>query len=97
MGLQAWYGAYFCFSFSELGTMSDPCPLSADSVSVIDSCPMTSSEWNQRALMKNCSMYPDTCTKPLEYHCLLNPYANESLEVCAPNTWLDKGKYNGSR
>nr|XP_022295696.1 uncharacterized protein LOC111105620 isoform X2 [Crassostrea virginica] len=68
--------------------MSDPCPPSADSVSVIDSCPMNLSKWNQRALLKNCSMYPQTCTKPLEYHCLLNPYANESLEVCAPNTWL---------
>ena len=74
--------------------MSDPCPPSADSVSVIDRCPMNSSEWNQRALLKNCSRYPKTtCFKPLEYHCLLNPYANESLEVCAPNTYLAEGKY----
>ena len=74
--------------------MSDPCPSSADSVSVIDRCPMNSSEWNQRALLKNCSRYPKTtCFKPLEYHCLLNPYANESLEVCAPNTYLAEGKY----
>lgn len=39
-------------------------------------------------------MYPQNCTKPLEYHCLLNPYANESLEVCAPNTWLAEGQYD---
>nr|XP_022292748.1 probable serine/threonine-protein kinase roco6 [Crassostrea virginica] len=67
--------------------MAKPCPPSADSVSVIDSCPMNSVEWNQRALLKNCSTYPN-CSKQLEYHCLLNPYANESLEVCAPNTWM---------
>lgn len=74
--------------------MSEPCPLSADSVSVIDSCPLNLSEWNQRVLQKNCSMYPKkTCFKPLEYHCLLNPYGNESLEVCAPNTWLAEGEY----
>ena len=74
--------------------MARPCPPSADSVSVIDSCPMNSSEWNQRAFLKNCSMYPQTCFKPLQYHCLLNPYGNESLEVCAPNTWLAEGKYH---
>ena len=74
--------------------MSDPCPPSADSASFIDSCPMTSSEWNQRGIQKNCSKYPNTCFKPLEYHCLLNPYANESLEVCAPNTWLAEGEYD---
>nr|XP_022295159.1 uncharacterized protein LOC111105268 isoform X2 [Crassostrea virginica] len=68
--------------------MAQPCPPSADSVSVIESCPMNSVEWNQRALLKNCSMYPQTCFKQLEYHCILGPYGNESLEVCAPNTWL---------
>lgn len=71
--------------------MAARCPPSADSVLVIDSCPTNSSEWKDRALQKNCSAYPQTCFKPLEYHCLLNPYGNESLEVCAPNTWLDKG------
>ena len=74
--------------------MSDPCPPSADSASIIGSCPMNSFEWNQRALLKNCSMYPQTCFKRLEYHCLLNPYGNESLEVCAPNTWLAEGEYD---
>ena len=73
--------------------MADPCPPSAESASVIDSCPMILSEWNQRALQKNCSRYPQTCFRPLEYHCLLNPYGNESLEVCAPNTWMAEGKF----
>ena len=77
--------------------MAEPCPPSADSVSVIDRCPMNSSEWNQRAMQKNCSMYPQTCIKPLQYHCLLNTFGNESIEVCAPNTWLDSGKYHHGR
>ncbi|XP_078331369.1 uncharacterized protein LOC144625147 [Crassostrea virginica] len=69
--------------------MAAPCPPSADSVSRINSCPMTTSSWNKRALEKNCSMYSQTCIRPLEYHCVLGPYGNESLEVCAPKTWLD--------
>ena len=73
--------------------MAYPCAPSADSVLVIDNCPTNPSEWKERALQKNCSEYPQTCFKPLEYHCLLNPYGNESLEVCAPNTWLDKRKF----
>ena len=75
--------------------MAEPCPQSATSVSVINRCPMNSSEWNQRAIQKNCSMYPQTCRKPLQYHCLLNPYGNESIEVCAPDTLLDRGEYDG--
>nr|XP_022311437.1 uncharacterized protein LOC111116743 [Crassostrea virginica] len=69
--------------------MAETCPTSAASVSIIDNCPMNSSEWNQRATQKNCSMYPQTCNKPLQYHCLLNTYGNESIEVCAPDTLLN--------
>ena len=85
---------FLCCHYPEVRSMSEPCPQSADSVSVIDSCPMNSSEWNQRALLKNCSTYPNCSKKPLEYHCLLTPYANKSLEVCAPNTWLAEGEYD---
>ena len=74
--------------------MARPCPPSADSVSVIDSCPMNLLEWNQRAMQKKCSMYPQTCNKPLQYHCLLNTYGNESIEVCAPDTLLESGKFD---
>ena len=74
--------------------MTEPCPPSPDSVSTIDSCPMNSSEWNERAIQKNCSMYSKICHKPLQYHCLLNTYGNESIEVCSPNILLDSGEYN---
>lgn len=74
--------------------MAETCPTSAASVSIIDNCPMNSSEWNQRATQKNCSMYPQTCNKPLQYHCLLNTYGNESIEVCAPDTLLNSGKFD---
>lgn len=74
--------------------MARPCPPSADSVSVIDSCPMNLLEWNQRAMQKNCSIYHQTCNKPLQYHCLLNTYGNESIEVCAPDTLLESGKFD---
>ena len=83
-----------CCHYPEVRSMAEPCPPSADSVSVIESCPMNFVEWNQRALLKNCSMYPQTCFKQLEYHCVLGPYGNESLEVCAPNTWLAEGEYD---
>lgn len=68
--------------------MAYSCPPSFDSLEYINACPVDERQWKERAKMKNCSKYPQTCFKPLQYHCLLNPYGNESVEVCAPKTRL---------
>ena len=48
------------------------------------------------AARKNCSQYASQCHEPdkLEYHCVLNPYINETLEVCAYPVKIVKGKLN---
>ena len=54
-------------------------------VEFVDSCPETEVEWNKAAARKNCSQYADQCDQPdkLQYHCVINPYVNQTLEVCA--------------
>lgn len=52
---------------------------------VVQRCPDNLQTWKEAAKRKNCSAYASQCSEPdrLAYHCVLNPYANETLEVCA--------------
>lgn len=36
-------------------------------------------------MRKNCEAHSSQCSEPkrLEYHCVINPFFNETLEVCA--------------
>lgn len=43
-------------------------------------CPTSKEEWDRAALQKNCSKFE----QQYEYHCLINAFLNETLEVCAP-------------
>ncbi|XP_078334877.1 uncharacterized protein LOC111101012 isoform X2 [Crassostrea virginica] len=67
------------------GAGSDPCPVSKTTVQIVDRCPQTQDDWNDAAARKNCSQYADQCDQPdkLQYHCVINPYVNQTLEVCA--------------
>lgn len=47
---------------------------------VVMFCPTSKEEWDRAALQKNCSKFEPQ----YEYHCLINAYLNETLEVCAP-------------
>lgn len=74
--------------------MADRCSESNRTVKFIKECPRNKTEWNARKVLKGCPTITNaTCNyeRPLEYHCLLNPYRNESIEVCAPNTIIPKG------
>lgn len=42
-------------------------------------CPTSEEEWDSAAQKKNCSKF----VAQYEYHCLINAYLNETLEVCA--------------
>lgn len=50
------------------------------------SCPTSQKEWDIAAQKKNCSKFGvlDSHEEQNEYHCLINAYLNETLEVCAP-------------
>lgn len=52
---------------------------------IVMNCPDSEEKWREAAARKNCAAYANMCRDPesLVYHCLLNEYINETLEVCA--------------
>ncbi|XP_062600774.1 heat shock 70 kDa protein 12A-like isoform X2 [Saccostrea cucullata] len=63
------------------------CPESTNTIKYVPSCPTTEEDWNLRAKAKNCSSVKQKCTsaKDFVYHCVINSYANSTIEVCAPS------------
>lgn len=63
----------------------DSCPVSPLTVKIVGGCPDNEGEWRLAAERKNCSAYASQCDKPekLMYHCVINAFVNETLEVCA--------------
>lgn len=51
-------------------------------------CPTTKAEMEEAARNKNCVSYAgnQNCTDPgkFKYHCVINVFRNETIEVCAP-------------
>ncbi|XP_078319287.1 uncharacterized protein LOC144620943 [Crassostrea virginica] len=61
------------------------CSVSIETVVLVPSCPGNEEEWRKAAKQKNCPAYASKCDNPdkLMYHCVVNEYVNETLEVCA--------------
>lgn len=60
-----------------------------DLVKIIASCPKTKKEWDIAASKKNCEQLTSqalcgTSKELYVYHCVINGFENETLEVCAP-------------
>ncbi|XP_056014207.1 uncharacterized protein LOC125674995 [Ostrea edulis] len=79
-------GLKLCLSYDE-----EFCGESQTTVSRVSKCPTTKSTWEERALRKSCSSIPHTCSGDLSYHCLINPWQNITLEVCAPRVKIPSG------
>lgn len=64
---------------------SDSCEVTTSTVQVVDGCPDSEEKWNKAAERKNCSAYASQCDEPnkLVYHCVINEYVSQTLEVCA--------------
>lgn len=65
------------------------CQEAVASAALVTSCPTSQIEWDTAARKKNCSRIASqqNCA-PVEkfrYHCVINGYRNETLEVCAPS------------
>lgn len=71
--------------FKTLQASSDSCHISRSTVQIVDDCPNSEKEWKQAAVKKNCEAHASQCSEPerLEYHCVINPFINQTLEVCA--------------
>lgn len=63
----------------------DSCPVSPSTVKIVDNCPDSEEKWRQAAARKNCAVYANQCDEPdrLVYHCVINTFLNETIEVCA--------------
>lgn len=72
------------------------CSVSQDTVQSVPSCPETEEEWRKAAKRKNCSAYAAQCDEPAQfvYHCVINAYINQTLEVCAYSENIIGGKEN---
>lgn len=60
--------------------------LSSISINCKDcNCPDSAEKWKEAAARKNCAVYANQCDEPgrLEYHCVINTFVNETLEICA--------------
>ncbi|XP_052691099.1 uncharacterized protein LOC128168968 [Crassostrea angulata] len=63
---------------------STECKDSATTARKVESCPHNVKEWNEAAARKGCKNI--SCnSSSLEYHCVINAWGNETIEVCAPS------------
>lgn len=72
--------------YSKMSNANDEsCPISIKTVQIVDDCPDTLEKWKKAAEKKNCAAFANQCSKPnkLQYHCVINPFVNETIEVCA--------------
>lgn len=64
---------------------SDSCPISPLTLEIVDECPDSEEKWSEAAARKNCAAHASSCSEPdrLVYHCVINSFVNQTLEVCA--------------
>lgn len=69
--------------------MNGYCPEAVQSVVKVKFCPTTKQEWENAANVKNCNetAAQQTCSDAdkFVYHCLINEFKNDTIEVCAPH------------
>lgn len=61
------------------------CVETKKTVEIVNDCPNSAEKWREAAAKKNCSANANQCTEPEKfvYHCVINAYVNQTLEVCA--------------
>lgn len=65
------------------------CQDAVDSVEIVTTCPTSKTEWEIAAYKKNCerivSRQKCDSVERFKYHCVINGFRNELVEVCAPS------------
>lgn len=76
---------------------SNSCEVTKSTIQIVDNCPDSEEKWMIAAARKNCSAYANQCSEPnkLVYHCVINEYVTETLEVCAYSRYIFSGKCTG--
>ncbi|XP_061192233.1 uncharacterized protein LOC133200459 isoform X2 [Saccostrea echinata] len=68
---------------AELPNASKACKESKDTAERVETCPRSEQEWEEAASRKGCQNISHSCSS-FEYHCVINAWKNETIEVCAP-------------
>lgn len=73
---------------------SNSCKVTRLTVKVVDRCPVSEESWREAAEKKSCDVSAKQCSEPerLVYHCVINPYVNQTLEACAYAQNIVQGK-----
>lgn len=73
---------------------SNSCEVTMSTVKVVDGCPVSEESWREAAEKKSCDVPAKQCSEPerLVYHCVINPYVNQTLEACAYTQNIVRGK-----
>lgn len=73
---------------------SNSCEVTRSTVQVVNGCPDSEERWREAAVMKKCDVHGKQCSEPerLVYHCVINPYVNQTLELCAYSQNIVGGK-----
>ncbi|XP_061192214.1 uncharacterized protein LOC133200433 isoform X2 [Saccostrea echinata] len=77
----------------EVKCNADACPVSRQTMDIVSNCPTSESEWRTASQRKNCSAFASQCSDPdkFVYHCVINPFVNQTLEVCAYGKYIVLG------
>lgn len=64
---------------------SNSCGVTRLTVKAVARCPVSEKSWREAAEKKRCDVPAKQCSEPerIVYHCVINPYVNQTLEVCA--------------
>eukprot|EP00105_Crassostrea_gigas_P004584 XP_011417834.1 PREDICTED: uncharacterized protein LOC105321267 [Crassostrea gigas] len=76
------YVVILSLSVRQLDVTGDTLPGLVIVVNSTSSCPSTAEKWNARAEKVNCKSMLSTVNVTLKYHCLVNHWGNESVELC---------------
>lgn len=79
----------FRYNMQQSESESRYCQEAVDSAKSVTSCPTSKAEWDDAARRKNCSSIASkqncSLAEHFQYHCVINEFRNELLEVCAPS------------
>lgn len=75
------------------------CPISRETVDIVDDCPDSEDTWMEAAERKKCELFARQCDEPnrLVYHCAINAFLNQTLEVCAYGKYIFEGNFAFNR
>lgn len=77
----------FVVSHPAIVSKGEQCSASLPTVRVVQNCPQNEAELSRAQQQKKCEHLAkyQKCTKPtkFKYHCVLNAFSNETIEVCA--------------